>query len=76
MSQVSGNKCELQCVNFTGYLTDKCLWDSAKQAGSETLSSFKCKAFPDGIPLEIIEGKLDHTQPYEGDRGIRFKKRI
>ena len=33
----------------------------------------KCKAF-DLIPLEIWEGKNDHTKPYKGDNGIRFKK--
>lgn len=32
-----------------------------------------CDAYPDGIPIEIITGEHDHTQPYEGDNGIRFE---
>ena len=33
----------------------------------------QCAAFPDGIPLEIWEGKNSHTEPYPGDHGIRFE---
>lgn len=36
----------------------------------------KCKAFPDGIPEEIISGKFNHEKPYPGDNGIRFVPRI
>lgn len=32
-----------------------------------------CPAFPDGIPMDIINNKLDHRQPIEGDNGITFK---
>ena len=35
--------------------------------------TFTCKAFPDGIPKEIADGKHDHTKSYKGDNGIRFE---
>jgi hypothetical protein len=41
-------------------LTDPLLW--------------KCRAFPDGIPGDILGGDFDHTKPYPGDSGIRFDR--
>lgn len=35
----------------------------------------KCKAFPAGIPDEILDGKNDHRKPYPGDHGIVFSAR-
>lgn len=32
-----------------------------------------CEAFPEGIPKKILTGKHDHTEPYKGDKGIRYK---
>ena len=49
-----------ECKNFYG-----------KIKGMDKVS---CKAFPDGIPLEIIEGK-SHKKPYPGDNGIQFEKK-
>jgi hypothetical protein len=34
----------------------------------------KCKAFPDGIPEDILTGVLDHTKEYPGDHGIQFEE--
>jgi len=34
---------------------------------------FKCRAFPAGIPDEIITEGIQHTEPYPGDNGIRFE---
>ena len=35
---------------------------------------FKCSAFPNGIPDEIIMGAVKHIDKYPGDRGIRFEE--
>ena len=32
-----------------------------------------CAAYPDGIPVEILNGTVDHTKPYKGDHGILFE---
>lgn len=31
-----------------------------------------CLAFPKGIPQQVLENKLDHRYPIEGDGGYRF----
>ena len=31
-----------------------------------------CSAFPDGIPVGIIDSQVDHREPVEGDHGIQF----
>jgi excisionase family DNA binding protein len=33
----------------------------------------RCNAFPDQIPGPIWSGKFQHTEPYPGDRGVRFE---
>ncbi len=39
----------------------------------ENRLSFHCEAYPDGIPEDIYETRVDHRKPYEGDGGIRFE---
>ncbi len=34
-----------------------------------------CEAFPASIPIEILVGEFDHARAFEGDNGIRFKRR-
>jgi len=31
-----------------------------------------CPAFPDGVPVSIVENKRDHRKPYRGDNGVVF----
>jgi hypothetical protein len=33
-----------------------------------------CDAFPQGIPLDIINGQQSHRIPYAGDSNIRFER--
>ena len=39
------------------------------------MTNLTCRAFPDGIPVAILEGRFDHTIEWPGDRGIRFDAR-
>ena len=36
---------------------------------------FICKAFPQGIPSDIFWNKISHTDPIDGDGGVRFQER-
>lgn len=33
----------------------------------------KCKAFPEGIPYDLLHSKFEHNKPYPGDNGIQFE---
>ena len=49
-----------KCLNCKNYIV------------SDDMSD-KCKAFPDGIPLEIFREEIDHSKPYENDSGVCFE---
>lgn len=31
-----------------------------------------CASWPDAIPPEVMDGTVDHTLPYPGDRGLQW----
>lgn len=31
-----------------------------------------CKAYPDGVPSEIVDNEWDHRKPQPGDNGVVF----
>lgn len=35
-----------------------------------------CIAFPDGIPVEILNGSNRHVSPVGGDHGIQFEPKV
>ena len=37
--------------------------------------NLKCKAFPKGIPQEIVNGEVDHISSYDGDKGIQYEEK-
>jgi hypothetical protein len=32
-----------------------------------------CRAYPDGIPIELFTGAVSHELPYPGDSGYRYQ---
>lgn len=53
------------CVHFTNEY-------APGPPGVKDGGTFKCDAFPDGIPCPIQEGEFDHTKPFAGDHGITY----
>ena len=50
--------------------SDVCFW--CKHLITSGDEKMKCKAFNE-IPLEIWQGKNNHTEPYNGDGGIMYE---
>lgn len=36
-------------------------------------ANLQCEAFPELIPEDIRSGEFDHTNPHDGDGGIRYE---
>jgi len=39
------------------------------------VASNLCLAFPEGIPFDILIGKVDHHKPVKGDGGITYQEK-
>lgn len=44
--------------------------------GVEPGIGFACRAFGDGIPVEILSSSVDHREPFKGDGGVRYEPRV
>lgn len=53
---------ELQCARCVHF-----------DRASQSVGTYRCEAFPRGIPTKILVADHDHREPYPGDRGIRFE---
>ena len=51
---------ECQCLECKHFIDDR---------------KFTCKAFPKGIPDDLVFTRVEHTKPYPGDHGIQFEKK-
>ena len=56
---------ERQCKHLLGVKQDD---------GVEITERPVCKAFPNGIPVEISYGDNLHLKPFSGDHGIQYEK--
>ena len=57
-------------TNMAGISFDDARCNRCRHVSDDGLS---CKAFPGGIPVEILSGKYDHAKPFASDHGIQFE---
>lgn len=54
-------------------LTCKRFMSPLRLAGGDLADPPHCAAFPDGIPQAVLDNKVDHRDPVDGDRGVRWE---
>lgn len=55
--------------DMTTSVAPLCMFCKRYDKSSDALS---CTAFPDGIPMTIIQSSVDHRKAVDGDHGLRF----
>ena len=52
-----------------------CLWCTRLHGRDDgpMPTELACNAYPKGIPDEILDNEVDHREPVNGDKGLRFK---
>jgi hypothetical protein len=58
--------------NFKQIVTEPICF-SCKHLNVLNVDTFTCKAFKDGIPIQIINGENNHNKPFKGDNDIQFE---
>lgn len=56
---------------MTTRIAPQCLYCRRYYMGDNRMG-FRCEAFPNGIPEDILWWQVDHQQSVDGDRGLRF----
>lgn len=53
--------------------TPLCLYCDRMKDEDKDNFNWVCDAFPEGIPVEIINLEIVHDRPVEGDKGLFYK---
>ncbi len=61
-----------QCTSCHWYIGPIAVSATAKYFHRRN-NDIACRAYPRGIPNEILEGRIDHHSPYPGDNGLRWR---
>ncbi len=56
--------------NIRGISIDDGFCDLCQNVADDGIT---CAAFPDGIPIEVLNGEIDHRNFVKGDNGIKFQ---
>jgi hypothetical protein len=56
---------------WMGVVMTLCHWCAHRDQDSP----WRCKAYPEEIPQEVVWMNVDHRQPYVDDHGVRFELR-
>jgi len=55
------------------YGRDEFKLSSCMSCEHKSTKNSTCKAYPKGIPEEILDATVDHRKPYKGDNGITYE---